>query len=251
MNIVTYGGGTNSTALLIECVKRGISIDLILFSDTGGERPHTYQYVKMFSRWLKEHDMPEIITVRKGGNGETLEEECLRMKTIPPIAFGFKTCSQKYKIQPIDKYLNNYEPAINIWSIGDKVTKLIGFDAGEPHRIKDFSDDKYEVEFPLVAWDMGRDECIRTITEAGLCLPGKSACFFCPSSRPSEIKQLQHVYPDLAERCKYMESNAKETLKQVKGLGRNFSWTDLMENEDMFEDEFSMTPELTCGCYDG
>lgn len=38
--ISSYGGGTNSTALLIECVKRGIRIDMILFADTGGEKPH-------------------------------------------------------------------------------------------------------------------------------------------------------------------------------------------------------------------
>lgn len=29
--ICSFGGGTNSTALLIECVKRGVRIDMILF----------------------------------------------------------------------------------------------------------------------------------------------------------------------------------------------------------------------------
>ncbi len=50
--ICSYGGGTNSTALLIECVKRGIRIDMILFADTGAEKPHTYSYVKYVSKWL-------------------------------------------------------------------------------------------------------------------------------------------------------------------------------------------------------
>ncbi len=251
MKIVAYGGGTNSTALLIECVKRNIDIDLILFADTGGEKPHTYQYVKTFSKWLVDNGMPEIITVRKSGNGETLEEECKRLKTLPPIAFGFKTCSQKYKIQPLDKYLNNLDAAKEEWKSGMKIIKLIGFDADESHRIKDYTDDKYTIEYPLVDWNMGRDECIETIKEAGLCLPGKSACFFCPSSRQSEVKQLQHVYPELAQRCIEMEANAKDNLTSIKGLGRNFSWTDLMNNPDMFEDDFNFTPEMTCGCYDG
>ena len=249
--IVTYGAGTNSTALLIECFNRGIKIDLIIFSDTGAERPHTYQYVKTFSKWLVDNGMPEIVTVRKGGNGETLEEECLRMKCLPPIAYGFKTCSHKYKIQPVDKYLNNWQPSKDVWKKDEKATKFIGFDADESHRIKDFTDDKYEVRYPLVEWDMGRDDCIKTIQDAGLCLPGKSACFFCPNSKQSEIKQLQHVYPDLAKRCIEMEANAMESLTQIKGLGRNFSWTDLMNNPDMFEDDFDFTPEMTCGCYDG
>ncbi len=251
MRIVAYGGGTNSTALLIECVKRNIDIDLILFADTGGEKPHTYQYVKAFSKWLVDNGMPEITTVRKAGNGETLEEECLRMKTLPSITFGFRTCSQKYKIQPVDKYLNNYPQAKEVWKMGGKVTKYIGFDADEPHRIKDFTDNKYDIEYPLVDWDMGREECIEIIKRAELCLPGKSSCFFCPNNRQSEIKQLQHVYPELADRCKNMEENAKERMVFIAGLGRNFSWTDLMNNPDMFEDDFNFTPEMTCDCYDG
>ena len=250
MNIVSYGGGTNSTALLIECVKRNIKIDLVLFADTGGERPHTYKYVEVFSEWLVKNGMPEIITVKKAGNGETLEEECLRMNTLPPIVFGYKTCSQKYKGQPQDKFMNNWQPAKDIWKNGEQITKLIGYDIDESHRIKNYDDKKYKVRYPLVDWIMGRDECIKTIEDSGLCLPGKSACFFCPSSKPSEIKQLQYVYPELAERCKEMESNAKDKV-MLKGLGRTWSWTDLMENEDMFKEDYLYTPEMTCGCYDG
>ena len=39
--IVSYGGGTNSTAMLIAMVLKGIKPDLILFADTGGELPET------------------------------------------------------------------------------------------------------------------------------------------------------------------------------------------------------------------
>lgn len=40
-----FGGGVNSTAMLVEMHKRGIRPDLILFADTGGERPETYETV--------------------------------------------------------------------------------------------------------------------------------------------------------------------------------------------------------------
>ena len=36
MKTVSYGGGINSTAMLIEFVNRGIMDDVILFADTGG-----------------------------------------------------------------------------------------------------------------------------------------------------------------------------------------------------------------------
>lgn len=247
--IASYGGGTNSTAMLIECVRRKVKVDLILFADTGGEKPHTYEYTRRFDEWLRSNEMPGITWVRKEGNGETLEENCLRCNMLPSIAYGFKGCSHKYKIEPQDKYCNNWAPAKAEWKAGRKVTKLIGFDADEEHRAKIPEDKKYRYEYPLVEWDMGRDECLETISKARLCPPGKSACYFCPSSKPSEIRQLANVYPELIERALTMEANAK--LTSVKGLGRTFAWRDLLAQAEMFDDEYSQTPELVCGCYDG
>ena len=251
MNIVAYGGGTDSTAMIIECVKRGVKIDYILFADTGGEKPHTYQYVKMFSQWCVKNGMPEIITVKKAGNGETLEQDLIRNKSLPSIAYGFKTCSQKYKIQPQDKFFNSLPEAKKIWKSGGKLTKFIGYDATEKNRIaksKLREDKKYEHRFPLQEWGITRNDCIEIIKDTDLCLPGKSACFFCPMSRPSEIRQLNHNYPELMERALAMESNAK--LTTLKGLAINARWKDIIANDDLFESEFELVPEIICECYE-
>ena len=253
LTIASYGGGTNSTAMLIECAKRGIELDLILFADTGGEKPHTYNYVKLLNDWLVNKHMPEIVIVKKGGRQETLEESLLRLNVLPSVAYGYKTCSQKFKIQPQLKYVNNWPPARDAWKNGDKITRLVGYDADEAHRadatIPDDQKKKYVNWYPLIDWNMGRDECIETIVGAGLCLPGKSSCYFCPNTKPSEIKQLNAVYPELMERALHMEANAE--LTHVKGPGRNFAWKDVIATDDMFLDEFSHTPEMLCGCYDG
>lgn len=256
MRIVSYGGGTNSTAMLIECVNRGIAVDLILFADTGGEKPHTYNYVKIFSDWLVAHDMPEITTVGpifpqqiKDGS---LEQECLRLGVLPSRTYGYGSCSMKWKRDPQERYINNWQQAIDFWRTGQKITKLIGMDAEEPQRAERLlalKEEKYSYECPLVDWDMGRDECIETIEKAGLCLPGKSACFYCPSSKISEIRQLAANYPDLMQRAIAMEENAD--THTIKGLGRQFSWADVISTSDMFPDDFSQTPEMACGCYDG
>lgn len=242
MIIVSYGGGTNSTALLIECVKRGIKVDLILFADTGGERPDTYAYIDMFSDWLEKHNFPEITKV---SGSVTLEQDCLTRHALPSLAYGFKTCSQRFKQRPQNTYLNGYMQCKEVWADGKQVIKFIGFDADEPHRARDFTDEKYIVEYPLIEWDMGREECIQTIKDAGLCLPGKSSCFFCPASKISEIRALKARYPELAERAIKMEENAE--LTSVKGLGRNFSWKNALATDDMFDNYI----EIDCGCYDG
>ena len=105
-------------------------------------------------------------------------------------------------------------------------------------------------QYPLIEWNWGRDECINAIIRAGLPLPGKSACFFCPSSKKQEILQLKKDYPELAERAIIMEKNAQ--LTSVKGLGRNFAWSDLYladENQGKLFCESNI--EINCGCYDG
>lgn len=250
MNIVSYGGGTNSTALLIECVNRSIPIDLILFADTGGEKPHTYKYLKMFSKWCVANGLPEITTVQQvnqNGTYITLEQHCLNYRALPSIAYGFKGCSQKHKLFPQNKYMNNWPPAQAVWAEGGKIMKFIGYDADESRRVKDFVDEKYNTRHPLIEWDMGREECIQSIKQAGLELPGKSSCYFCPSSRISEILELKDQYPALMDRAVAMEKNAD--LTKVKGLGRSFAWGDLIKQEDAFG--YELPPEIDCGCYDG
>lgn len=234
--VASYGGGTNSTAMLIGCVERGIHVDHILFADTGGEKPHTYEHNARFSDWLVANGMPSITLVRK--ENLTLEQDCLNRKALPSVAYGFKSCSDHFKIRPQRKYLE---------SIGViNHTRLIGFDMDEPQRARPILGNRY----PLIEWGWGRAECVEAIEKAGLPLPGKSACFFCPSSKKAEIKVLRRMYPSLADRAVAMERNAK--LTEVKGLGRSFSWGDLYEAEDRQEDLFGESSiQIECGCYDG
>jgi hypothetical protein len=251
MIVVSYGAGTNSTALLVGMKENNETPDLILFADTGGERPSTYKYIELMQIWLKSIGFPEITVVKKvDKNGDilTLEQNCINKKMIPSVAYGYKTCSQKYKIAPQDKFMNNYYPAKEVWKRGDKITKLIGFDAGEPQRaLIDYSCKKYGYRHPLIEWNWGREECKEAILRAGLPQAGKSACFFCPNSNPSEIKELNAIHPELMERCIKMEQNAE--LTTIKGLGRgHFSWENLVKTNDMFE---YPSVDQPCGCYDG
>lgn len=246
MILVSYGGGTNSTAELVEMEIRRMMPDVILFADTGGEKPHTYAYVAMFSEWLVDHGMPAIITVKSPN--VTLEEMCLKNKCLPSVAYGFKTCSSRFKIEPQDKYMNNLPAAKEHWKGGGKIIKCIGYDYDEPGRAKTYVGDKYINKYPLIEWEMGRDECVKTIERAGLPQPGKSACYFCPNSRKSEIMQLNEQYPDLMKRATQMEHNAE--LTSIAGLGRSYSWEKLIATDDMFGFPDS-NRDMPCGCYDG
>ena len=239
MNIVSFGGGTNSAALLIGLYKHKIPIDLITFADTGAEHPHTYQFIEIINQWLAEHGMPQITVVQyvdRYGNRLSLETECLRSHTLPSIAYGHKRCSQKHKIAPQEKFCNNYPPCRKVWSRGKKVVKFIGYDAGEYYRsdkvlLRDLADPKYSKWYPLMEWGWDRAACIRAIEAADLPQPGKSSCFFCPSMRAEEIIDLREHYPDLFRRALALEDNARANLKTVQGLGRNYSWRERFGKE--------------------
>jgi hypothetical protein len=245
--VVSFGGGTNSAAMLIEMTRRGVKPDLIMFADTGGELPETYQFVLDFSDWLVDRGMPEVVLVRS--ESKTLEQDCAERQTLPSLAFGFKTCSQRFKVQPQDKYLNNWTPAREAWASGGKVVKLIGYDSDESHRIKDYDSKKFAVAYPLVEWGWGRKECVAVVAAAGF-KPAKSACFFCPAAKKWEVLSLAKTHPELMERALEMERNAK--CEVVKGLGRNWRWEDLVKADEaqmkLFED---IADPIPCGCYDG
>ncbi len=261
MNIVSYGCGSNSTAMLIGLYRHGIPVDLILFADTGCEQPHTYEYLPIMDSWLVSHGMPQITVVEyTDSHGErlTLEQECLRSRTLPSLAYGYKKCSLKHKIEPQDKFCNNCPPCREVWARGERVVKFIGYDAGEERRrtnayAHDIQDTKYKKEYPLMDWGWGRDECIAAIQQEGLPVPGKSSCFFCPAMKRREIRTLYHQHRDLYERAIAIEDNAKPNLLSVKGLGRDWSWRDFVEAD---KDQLSMChlfPEtnMPCGCFDG
>ena len=251
-HIVAFGGGVDSTAMILGLYEKNLPIDLILFADTGGERPETYEHINNFSDWLAKKGLP-IITivkkVRRDGSLETLEEECHRRKNLPSIAYGFKTCSQKHKIAPQDKFLNHWAPAVNYWTTGGKCIKYIGYDAGESHRAENAAkrdDPKYNYSYPLIEWQWEREDCLEIINKHGIKNVGKSACFFCPSSKPKEIVELYKVHPELIERAIAIENQAE--LTSIKGLGRRFAWKDIISMHQAQMDLPLGGFDLPCEC---
>ena len=243
--IVSYGGGVNSTAMLVKMVEHEIKPDAILFADTGGEQQETYSYIQYISMWLVSNSFPKIEVVKyktKHGDELTLEQDVINNNTLPSIAFGFKTCSQKFKITPQEKWIKEHYP--DSWSI----THYIGFDAGEPKRAKENPLEGHKNIYPLIMWGMDRDKCKKAIIDSGLCLPPKSSCFFCPNMKKHEILRLSDTEK---ARVRFIEKNATKPEK-IEGLGRSYAWTDLLNADeaqlDLFDDlELYQQP---CECID-
>lgn len=238
-SVVSFGGGVNSTAMLIGMILRGERPNAILFADTGGEKPATYDFVATFRDWLAKHELkltiiaysakmqsPLGVDFACGSAHASLEDECHNNGTLPSKAFGFGGCSQKWKRYPMDKFVQQFQPAIDAWERGEKVRRCIGIHAGETKRGKIPDDAKFTYRFPLKEWGWNQERCEAAIYYAGLPVPPKSACFFCPAMRKVEVLALAKEHPDLFDRAVAMEQNARECegLDVVKGLGRHWSW---------------------------
>lgn len=246
--VVSYGVGVDSTAMLIAMYRRGIRPDLILFADTGAEKPETYAYIPIMNAWLESVGFPTITVVRYApvrAPYDTLEGKCLANETLPSLAFGQHSCSLVFKVSPQDKFVASWMPARDAWANGLRVRKAIGYDNGaQDCRRREKADravakkaevghidaERYEYVYPLQEWGIDRVDCLLLIANAGLPCPPKSACFFCPAMKKSEVVALRDNHPVLFKRALAIEARArdgKHGLRTVKGLGRNFAWADL------------------------
>jgi hypothetical protein len=233
--VVNYGGGRDSTAMLVGFHQRGIRPDLIIFADVGAERPATYRYLKTMNEWCISVGFPEITQVRYVPKNfkhfppyRTLEENILTNVSLPSIAYGGHTCSAKWKVAPINRFIDNWKPARDCWSAGLKVRKCIGFE-DSPHErrraqrgcatfAEDLSESSlFELHFPLQDWHWNLDRCLTEIKSAGLPVPQKSSCYFCTAMKPWEVRELEP--PQLRRLIVIEARTAARHLKFAKEKG--------------------------------
>ncbi len=242
--VVSFGGGDNSAAMLVGLREHGERPDAIVFADTGGEKPRTYGFLLVMQRWCKRLGFPSITIVRgeqpQQQRDGSLEAQQIRLRSIPSRAFGFGQCSKEWKIVPQERWCEKH--------IGLGYVKMIGFHAGEAHRVLRSVAVGYTIRYPLIEWDWAEEECLAALTREGLPRPRKSACFYCPSTRPRDIIHLGTVHPRYIARALTMERNwiDADGGGTVKGLGRRFAWGQFIREYQQQPDMFRSTPEV-CG----
>lgn len=226
--VVAWGAGVDSTAMLIEMIARGEHIDLVLFADTGSEKPATYAFVDFFRQWLADHGVRMEVVRYEAKNFKnwppyrSLHENVLTNATLPSISLGGGSCSIKWKQQPQHAFLKQWAPATECWAAGGKVVKLIGYDCSPADNrrfaAQDGKDDPHYVyRFPLREWGWTRAECEARIRAAGITVPPKSACFMCGATKPHEMHDLPVGQLRLIV---LIEARAEPRLRNCDGLWR-------------------------------
>jgi hypothetical protein len=217
---LAYGLGVDSTAIIVGLVQRGIRPDFILFADVGAEKESTYAYLPIIQQFLKDNHFPQVTVVRyqpRFAPYTTLEGNMVMNATLPGATFNRGSCTDKFKIKPQMKWEKENHP-------GGMIKKMIGFEAGEEYRKLRANDkahtqksDRYEYWYPLIDWGWTREECKARIAEAGLPVPPKSACIFCPNMQPAELLDLTE---EERGRVVRVEVVAEPYNQKVHGLWR-------------------------------
>lgn len=200
--IVSYGGGINSTAMIVFLVKNNFPLDYVIFSDTGDEMPETYDYLKTMERYLSRRNIPfEIVRVR---NKDSLSDRCLRRHVIPSQVWRW--CTRDMKVTPIHAFYRKQK---------SHIYQYMGIDYGEVRRMKPAKVDYVTNLYPLIDYKINREGCIELIKKAHLSIPVKSGCYFCPYNNMERWKEIYEKHPDLYKYAKKIEETGKHMPTQT------------------------------------
>jgi len=200
--VLSYGGGVNTTALMIYLIKKEMPLDMVVFADLGSELPETYEHLEIAKDYLEKHGIPfKVIKVDVAGGG--LYEGCERRKVIPSQLWRW--CTRDYKVKPIFRFYK---------SLGTHVYQYLGIDYGEIQRVKKSTESYVTNLFPLVDAKIDRKGCIDLINKEGLPVPVKSGCFFCPFNNLDRWEYIYKNHKDLFDRAIRLEENSKHFPEQ-------------------------------------
>lgn len=216
---LSLGAGIDTTAILLmpDVMEK---VDFVLFADTGGENPETYEYMEKYIKPHLASINKQLVIVRgeetvKGQIMTNMEQAYLGWKMIP-VRF-MRHCTDKWKIRPMHNYLNANYP-------DEFLRVVIGFAYDEAQRVNTTRWKDQDVWYPLIEKKMTREDCARYIVSQGFPVPPKSGCFYCPFQRLDQWKNLRFKHPDLWERAVNLEKNGSNypemTLSNFRNHGR-------------------------------
>ncbi|WP_202902324.1 phosphoadenosine phosphosulfate reductase [Salinispora pacifica] len=229
---VAFGGGVQSTALLVLAATGKINFPTFLFANTGtdSEDPATLKYLQRYAKpYAAAHgiELHELHRTRRDGTVETLWGRLTRegSRSLPiPVrmsngAPGTRSCTVDFKIKVIGKWLKQHGA-----SRDRPATVGIGISLDEIERVNRRQAMPYEIPvYPLLDHDppLRRHDCAGIIARAKLPVPPKSACWFCPLKTPRGWGEMRRDRPNLFHSACDLETllNARRST-----LGRDPVW---------------------------
>jgi hypothetical protein len=243
IRIFSFGGGVQSTAALVLAAQGVIDFPTFVFANVGedSENPETLAYVEAHAKPFAAASGIELVEIRKewrDGRDVTLLQSIHageRSLSIPVRmsgsgAPGNRGCTGDFKIKPLAKFAKE-RGATGI----DPAILGLGISLDEFQRMRNDSGFSWvQHEYPLIQLRLDRAACMALIERAGLPLPPKSSCWFCPMHNTAQWAEMRRRRPELFEQAAALEDtlNARRLM-----LGKDPVW---MHFEDSCESGYCM-----------
>jgi hypothetical protein len=212
LRFISYGGGVQSTALIVLAAQRRINYRIAVMANVGddSEHPATLEYVRNIAApYAAKHGIELILLdrIKRDGTVATLYGQLMKegSRSLPiPVrmrngAPGTRSCTSDFKIRVTGKFAKSRGA-----TEANPATVAIGISVDEIHRANNRRTEKHErIVYPLISvgddtgLSMRRTDCQRLIADAGLPVPPKSSCYFCPFHKPSTWQDMRREEPEL------------------------------------------------------
>ncbi|WP_281901555.1 phosphoadenosine phosphosulfate reductase [Phytohabitans aurantiacus] len=205
---------------------------MFLFANVGddSEDPATLDYLRRYAMpYAAEQgiELVELHRTRRDGSAETLYGRLTKpgSRSLPiPVrmssgAPGTRSCTADFKVRLVGRWLKQHGA-----TAATPATVGIGISLDEVQRVNNRRAMPYERPvYPLLDHTppLRRIDCQRIIAAAGLPVPGKSACWFCPMKRPAAFAEMRRDRPDLFARACDLEDLLNARREQ---LGKDPVW---------------------------
>lgn len=245
----SYGGGVQSTAALVLAAQNQIDFRIFLFCNVGddSEHPATLEYIEAVAKpyaLAQGIELHELRHIRRDGTEETLYRKLTRAGSrssgIPIRLEGSgapsnRSCTSQFKIRRMATWQRQHgatraAPAITGLGISLDEFQRARTDSGIATQV---------LEYPLIDMRLTRQDCINIIARAGLPVPPKSSCWFCPFHRMPAWQKLKRETPELFERAVALERTLSERSVML-GHGKLFLQRKLIPLDHAVGDQSDM-----------
>ena len=209
-HIVSFSGGKDSTGMLLKMVDEGMTIDEIVFIDTGMEFPEIYNHIEKVSLYINR----KITVLKPKHTYEYYLGE--HVKKNGQIGYGHpdwknRWCTQVLKKDVIKRYFREHQVPLK------ERIEYHGIAYDEQQRAKKNSEKI--VKYPLINFKMTGKDALRYSYDKGFDFGGlynkfvRVSCWCCPLKRLGEMKVLYLEYPQLWKKLKEMDAKSRRRFR--------------------------------------
>ena len=264
LQVLSLGGGLQSSALA-EMTVEGLlpRLDAVVFADTHGELPETYEHVDYLRGRLARVGTPLHVVSAGSLEADVHAASTGQRNRLPSMPTRIRTpagelervnayhCSYDYKRRVVVAKVKQLCGPRGSWRRAN-VVQWIGYSTDEGSRVKQPDEcrcghrrvahyagschsrvnrdqpqrcaracpgyEPWQVNrFPLIELGMRRGDVARWLSDRGLPVPPRSACWFCPNRGNGHWRELRDQRPELWQRACALDEAVRPPSHGLRG----------------------------------